>query len=294
MKYLLCLFILILQLPAYAVSDLIVREKLRVYLKRNTKSKVVSTLQRGDKVVISPKLYGDWRKVLVTYDGERRPGYILSKDIKVSVISDRLEGVVNDLLISSSFGGQIIANFNYQQAHAKPLEGFDDASVDDLSGFGTYFGGHYHFQFKDGIFGGKWKEQLEGVLLKTYIEQKKLFFQGSGELVADQTDTVEVTYTSTVAGLTAKFYENFNSFYWIGGGLEVGLINDLSASLEGGAKLPLIQSVPTPVIVHAGMGWDFKYSDSTYISPEIRAGVFFTESPMVFTFEFLVNVSFLN
>lgn len=281
MKFIIALVTLLSSLQVFAVTDLIVRESLTVYKKRSTRSKVVTTLLRGDKVVVSPEVYGKWRKVLVTYDGKRKPGYVQIRKIQTSVIKERLEGEINELLLDQSVGGQFSFFYSFQPARSFPVQGFTDpAKINDQSGFSTNIGAHYQYPWR------------KGILLKGYLDNKTIKLQGRGEIVPDVPIDMKIDYTLITLGAMAKFYNNHNSFFWKGAGIEIGSISGVSVQAGPGAVL-YGGKVPMPIIATGSLGWDYKVSNDIYITPEIRASALLSESPMILSIELMVDVSYL-
>ncbi|NQZ00468.1 MAG: hypothetical protein HRT45_07345 [Bdellovibrionales bacterium] len=269
-------------LQALAVLDLIVKEKLSVYKETNKSSKVVTTLVRGDVVVVSPVKYSGFRKVLVTYDGKRQAGYISIPNLKLSVIKDRDLKEGSPMIERSSAGGYFSFSYYSQGEGPIDLKGFPDANFGASSGFKDFFGIQYRFPVAD-----YWVLQLS-------LANRVFFTQGNAEVIADGgTEVLESSASALSFGAFLKIYNTNQSIFWYGAGLEVASISEVEIVIEGGSEIDYTGPTETFIIPQVGLGFDIKAYKDIYIVPAVQAGVAANASPFLFFVDVTVGVNYV-
>lgn len=274
------LFVFIYTPNLWAVIDLVVREEVKVYQNPTMRSKVISTLTRGDKVVISPMLYGNWRKVLVTYQGKRQGGFVLIKDISLSIIEDREAKGTNLFRKNHSFGFNLNLIFQLQANSNFDVVGFDNATIGSRTGLDFYLGLDYQ------------RPVSSWGLLQFSLKKRSTKLQGNAELIpGGGSDMVEIDKSMISIGSFLKYYKDESSFFWKGAGLEIAKVNSIDVNLSNGAPLKYKDEEMIYIIGNIGMGWDIKWNDKYYITTEARGNVNFNGQPMIFSLEAIVSLS---
>lgn len=272
MKKFLTFLFLTYSIQIFAIQDLVVKEKLTVFKRPQLKSKKVTTLTRGDKVVISPRSYGSFRKVLVTYDGKRQAGYILSKKILLSKIQERFEEEANPLIKSKSFGGDISIAIAYSGEGALEVDNLPNAKIDSTFGFDFHFGLQHNWPLS------------ETLLLETNLRRRSYSLSGNAVLIPSSSgQSTEVTSKGySVSGLF-KLYSKKSSFYWWGLGAEAFLVTDVEVRVNTtGNNLEYTGEKGFHALLFAGIGYDFQLTEKLFIVPAVYLGVFTTRDPLAY------------
>ncbi|MBT4761117.1 MAG: hypothetical protein HOO06_05405 [Bdellovibrionaceae bacterium] len=279
--YLICV-VTLLPLKTWAVLDLIVRGEIKVYKQATTKSKLISTLIRGDRVVISPKLYGSWRKVLVTYRGKRQGGFVQNKDIILSSIEERNHEEYNTFRTNKSISVSTNIVFELQSESDFDIVGFDAATIGSRSGYNYFLGIDYQMPVSS------WG------LLQFSLKKRGSELEGNAEMIPDGgRNMVEIHQNMISVGSFLKFYKDKSSFFWKGAGLEIAKVNSIGVNLTDGASLTYNGDLPTYIIGSVGMGWDYKWKENLYIIPEARASAIINASPIVLSGELILSLSWI-
>lgn len=267
---------------AFAILDLVVKEKLQVYKKPKSSSKVVTVLVRGDRVVISPVSYSGFKKVLVTYEGKRQAGYIPAKNIKLSVIEDRNKVEGSPIVLRKNFGAYAALSYNNQAETELDLSGFPGARVGGASGFPNFWGLYYQMPI------------LSKTVLQMSLSAREFFTQGTGEVIPDGgQEILEKTEKMYTAGVFAKRYGTNGSIFWTGAGAEIAMVQDVEVKIEGGSSFEFTGENATYILLNAGLGFDIKAYDKVFIIPELRVGAAVNASPFIFYGDLMVGVSYV-
>ena len=272
---------------AQAVSDLHVKEELRVFRRANRNSKVITRLSKGDVVVVSPKHYGQFRKVLVTYRGKKRGGYVHKHDIYESQIIKRSQlAKSNTQLAYSQYQG-----IGVSVAHSILRQGersieTDASEVYQISTFESQ--SNFFSLFFDLPVG-------ESSALRSYLSLRNTAFTGDAELedVSAQSGAVVLNQTFIALGVFLKFYSRKTSWYWWGLGSELAKGTEVDLSVNGGTKLETTdEDLPFFVMASGGLGWDIPVYSSLYFTPEIRFGAVINNDPMILAAEAYLSFAY--
>lgn len=274
--------LLLCPLSAYSIVDLVVKEKLAVYKRPKQGAKKISQLSKGDVVVISSKSYGEYRKVLVTYNGKRQGAYILKKDIVLSVEQERAPEDDNKLIKRKSAGGTVGVNYTYISAGKLMAKGFPDAKAENMFGFDFLLGAHFNLPI------GK------STILELSATKRSISISGDVEFIANagaqSTDVIEKGYS---AGAFVKFYGKRSSFFYKGLGVEAFYAKDVEITVNGGRPVPYDGDGEFYFAPILGLGWDIQLTESMFLSPDLKAGGFVTRDPMAIFADFRLVVNFL-
>lgn len=274
--------IFLLPIPALSITDLVVKEKLTVYSQPKSNSKKVSQLSKGDVVVISPKSYGSYRKVLVTFNGKRQGGFVLKKDIVLSIVQERTPEEENIMTRKMSFGAAFGLDSTFIQGGQFKASGFPDAKSDNLYGFDLFFDAHFNYPVFDSTI-------FEASLGKRSISYAgNVNFMSSGGV--QNTDVVEKGY---FISCFAKFYSKRSSIFFKGIGAEAFYVNNIDITVNGGQSIKYDGDSEVYFAPILGLGWDIQLTDSMFFSPDFRTGAYLTREPMAFFVDFRLSANFI-
>ncbi|MCB0364767.1 MAG: hypothetical protein H6624_04690 [Bdellovibrionaceae bacterium] len=267
--------------PAWAILDLYVQDDLPVYEEPEKGARQVSRLTRGDRVVISSKIYGAYRKVLVTYGGKRRGGYVRISQLRRSYIKSREDVELEGKRIYSqdyALGLSLIGSYMRQGARS-----FSTSSADqyDISAFAstTFF-----FSLFADI---PWSKTM---MLRPYLTFRSTKFKGEAELVGsiNALRPAQVTLEQSFLGLglMAKFYGVSTDSFWYGGGIELGNGTKSELVIDDGIPLKVDgDDKPFFALLYGAIGWDIPAPGAMWLVPDIRLGVVPNNDPMIMYFE---------
>lgn len=262
--------ILGLSLNAYSeIIDLLVKENLDVYQKPSTNSKKISTLTRGDKVVLSPVGYGEFRKVLVTYKGKRVGGYILAKNIRLSKEISRGDSGDNLLKRSKSFTFSLDFTYNTQFEKDLQINGYSDATIGTQKGVSNTFSLGYQHPFR------------QNFVFQYKLTKLKLVWDGSGDLNVSTTGVgIETKIDGWALGANMKYYSNIDSIFWWKLGADVVSIQSIELTADNGVNIVDASEISSLFNLSLGIGWDAEYSHNFFIVPEIYTNFYFGADKM--------------
>lgn len=269
------------------VLDLHVREDLKVYAKAQEGSEVISTLGRGDRVVISPREYQGWRKVLVIHQGQRRAGYIKSADLRHSEVISRQKWLMRQTGRHILYKNQRALGFAFVPSYMMQAErrfslanGVDEYSISQFDSFTAFVAIQGHIPIADHF------------SVAPYINLRRVEFEGSATLQGTGSLSSATTLKQDMIGLGAilRYYPNRDGLFWLGGGLEGAKVNKLSLQFGTAAAHTPQESTPTYVMLMAASGLDLKItqlswltSDShLFLTPDLRAGAVVTTQPAIY------------
>lgn len=272
------------------VYDLEVNEELAVYQDADTESPIISRLNRGDKVVVSQKLYDEFRKVLITYRGRPTAGYVLIEKIKRSQIKQRgAEDSDGRSRYSSAmaFGIALVPSYLKQGASTFQLS---DGTVYDTTAFEslTYF----FSLFMDIPMDPSWG-------LRTYLSFRETNFRGTatprGALPGSPSLKVERDQSLTGLGVVAKIYTSPNSGLWWGGGAELAFGKKVSLKLSDVEVPTQDEDKPMFAIAYAAGGFELGFPGikRLFIVPDLRLGTIVTTKPIMIYTESFLALSYL-
>jgi len=273
--------------PAWAILDLYVQDDLPVYEKPRRRSRQVSYLTRGDRVVISPKIYGRYRKVLITYEGKRRGGFIRISQMRRSYIKDRdKEKLKNKKIYIGRYSLGLNATGSYMHQGARS---FNSNSQDtyDISSFDSMT---FFFSIFSDIPSSK------TMMLRPYLAFRSTKFEGKAKLRnANALKPVDIMLEQDFLsfGLMAKIYDSPRKSFWYGGGGELGNATESRLVIDNEIPLEVQDEVkPFFTLLYGAVGWDIPAPNRFWLNPDFRLGVIVNKKPIIMYVDALISVSY--
>lgn len=268
---------------SYAVLDLHVEEDLPVYAQPRKGAKLISKLAKGDRVVISPKRYGSYRKVLVTYNSARVAGFVEDENLKKSYITDRDDEGKSDPGSSPyrkhyGLGLSLATSYLRQGERTITTSVGDNYDISSLNSFSFFFAA-----FLDVPVANQW-------VLRPYLALRSTSFSGAASLRNSinpiGTPTAEVDQSLLGLGVVVKRYPWTELGFWYGGAAEVAKASSVKVIVSD--QIPYQasdQSLPVFIVTEGAVGWDIPTIDNIYFTPEARIGGIFNTKPMTIAVE---------
>lgn len=281
---------------AYGVLDLHVRDIIPVYSKPDTRSKVLMQLEFGDRVPISPRSYGSWKKVLITVNSKRRVGWVLNKDVLASA----------DVLDRAAY-------LNFERKQLKQLaKEIRQTSYHQGTGVGIgylgsfLFWGERSFELSDGLSGDvsamtstTFFPQLfidfgagKTWGLRGYVALRSTHFEGeaTSDFIGSKKTEFEQAFFSL--GLEFKFYKSSMSSFWWGIGAEVAQGQSIGVLYDGDQLQTSDEDLPFFFIFNGSVGYDFRIWKSLYMIPQIRIGTVANQDPMIYLIDGVLSLAY--
>lgn len=258
------------------ILDLFVNESLIVLSEPKTGAKEITRLVPGDQVVISPKTYGKFRKVLVTYEGQSRGGFVLVADLKKSQILPREELDAEQQPIyrkKYELGGNLIFSMLQQGSSTFQMSDNTVYAVTELKSNSFYLAG-----FFDWDWGKHWSTRFSLSLRNTQ-------FRGT----ADQQNAsvpspraVERDQSFLGLGITLKRYTTDESKWWWGFGGEAAMGTKVTVKISGTIVPTQDDMKPFFGIGYGAMGAEIPLLNSKnwFMVTDLKVGVIATTAPM--------------
>ena len=271
-----------ISLNAWAILDLEVNESLPVYLKPSSKSKQISQLDRGDKVVISPKSYGSFRKVLIRYKGKRRGGYIPSRLIVKSRIEERLSKG-QTLYGSRGYNKTVGIAFNLSQMYMQ--EKSFSTSATDTYDIAEFKSGQGYLNLT-----ADWPLK-PGRSFRFLFSLRSVKFAGEASLrgVVGATTHYDVSMERSFIGLGGEYrvFPNLGSSFWWGVGLEYDHSSEAKITIKGsnGFQQTSTEAAPAWVIGFVDIGWEVGLTQTLFFAPQFKFGMVLNNDPIVLDVE---------
>lgn len=271
------------------VLDLQVLEELAVYADANLKSAVISRLNRGDMVVISPKIYGRFRKVLITYKGKPTGGYVLITQIKRSQIREReVEEENGRKPYKSDYAVGVAVVGSYLRQGESSFQLSDNTAYQTSVFMSTSF---FMSIFADMPLNLRWS-------LRPYLTLRTTKFKGTAiqQNAAPGTTRKNVSreQSLTGVGLLAKRYSEGGGWWW-GGGAELAMGNKVTVKVDGIEVPTSDEDKPFFLMGSVAAGGDIPIPGfkKLYLVPDVRLGLIGTTTPMTLFFESFIGVGYL-
>lgn len=275
---------------AQAVLDLHVQEVIPVFSSRSSEAREVSTLMKGDVVVISSKVYGPYRKVLVTYDGQRRAGYILSKSIVRSFIRDRdeverLRADVLDYKRAHAMGLSVVGSYLSQGPRSiTTADAGVNYEVSTMTSLTTFFSVFYDYPYAD-----QW-------VLRPYLTFRQINFKGNATIAGSSgiNPTAIMSQNLFGLGILAKRYSSQNSVFWYGAAIEIAKGGDVTVQMRDGINLDTTEKGKSFLaILQTVAGVDIPMGRSgVFLLPDIRLGMIANTNPFTLTVETFLSLGY--
>lgn len=272
-----------------AIYDLEVLEELPVHSEANLNSPIISRLNRGDKVVVSPKIYGSFRKVLITYRGKARGGFVPIAKIARSLIKERGATTSDGRKpYASEYAVGLAAVVSYLRQGESTFQQTDGEIYDTTPLQSTTF---FFSVFADIPIDSGWG-------LRTYVALRETNFSGTVSRRNDVFATkrkVNRTQSLTGVGLIGKFYNSPGSGWWWGGGLELAMGKRITIKVDD-VELPVEDTdKPFFAIAYGALGAYIPVPgfSSLFLAPDIRLGTIATTTPITLYVETFLAGSYL-
>lgn len=277
---------------AKEILDLYVQEELPVYSKPTETATVISRLNRGDQVVVSPKFYGSFRKVLVTYKGRSIGGYVPGRLLVRSYVKSRADmakekGERKRYGSRYSLGLALVGSYLRQGESTFQLS---DTLVYDTTAFQSFT--TFFSVFLD-------KPLAATMGLRSYVSFRQTRFEGR----VTERDSLSPTPMSpkttrqqslTGVGLVLRNYGRPNSNWWWGGGGELAMGNKVTIKFDGIAVTPEEEEKPVFAILFGAIGGDvaLPISRSLYLVPDLRLGSVLSTKPITLYAETFLGIAY--
>lgn len=270
----------------YAGQELLVRKEVDVYAEKSTESQILRTLEKGDRVPLSPKKYGEWRKVLLKSGASSRAGWVKSSDLEGSITvagdspADRGKGngTSTGFARRSFIGLSIVSTMARQGARAITREDGTTENVSTLEGFSIF-----PFVFYDGSLGATTGFRVYGGLRSLLM---------SGTLSRGGSTPVEISQSMYSVGGLMRFYSSPKSAFWYGGGLEVARAYKVKVIYANKEEAGISEAdYPTYALVRAGAGYHLAISPDWIMNLETFLNFIPNSKPMTYAGEVLLSVA---
>jgi hypothetical protein len=277
--------IVLLPLQLSAAQELFVRKPIEVYESDSEISTVIRHLEKGDRVPISGKAYGEWRKVLIRVKGELTPGWVSTEALKGQVIEDKRtdRAIELDKIYHGHFGVGFEGTFSFLSQSSRKYSdpSGTTVSIDSMSGSTVFFGVFGDFPVSSTF------------VIRADVNLRTTSFHGSFAFLNGSSNPYDLRQTFVGIGLTGKFYSDKSSNVWIGAGVEGAKATSVNLSFTQNA-VPLYSATDFPfyLIVHGDIGIDIPISSDFYILPLLRAGVIPTANPIFLVGEATASVAY--
>jgi hypothetical protein len=289
-----CLFFVLSALccqSSWAILDLHVQEDLVVFDKASSGAKTISQLAKGDVVVVSPVVYGSYRKVLVMHDGKRVAGYIFSQKLKDSYITDRDEEMAKDReeqVIKRRYAFGLFGGFFFMQQNPNTYA--------DITGENTY--NSSYLTSTEPLFGIYLDVPLnDKIVVRPYVSFRNTQFKGNAvnpNAVNPLTvPTVSIDQNLVGLGALIKYYPFASGSYWLGLAGEYAYPTSISGTILNQIPFQIANLKKQGYgLVQFGTGFDILYNDFQ-LTPEIRAGEVVNAKPGIVDVEFMIGIGVL-
>lgn len=279
-RWALIIFFLLWTVTAQAVLELEVHEPIQVYARPNKSSSVLSQLGRGDRVPISEKSRRGYRKVLITYNGQRRTAYIRASDIRRSLVVERSYYSKGRPLRERYAAGLTVTGSFLRQGERSVTSDADEIyEVSTFQSFTPYFGFFFHMPMG------------EKYALSLSVNFRETAFSGTAQVEgASEEGEVKLEQSFISAGCLVKIYGSDSSQFWWGLGGELAKGTDVSLSVDDGTPVKTTDDdLPFFVVLTGAVGWDILLWDKFYLIPEARIGSVVNTDPYMLTGEVSVS-----
>ena len=258
------------------ILELYVQESIDVYKEADGKKKI-SQLGRGDRVIISPRIYGNFRKVLITYRGKKRSGYIAQTDIIRSTIQPQSEKFRDQRVYKNRGAIGLGATFSFLGSLGRDLQrrsNNDDYRAKGSQGLGSQISlfGHYPLAPRH--------------TFSVSLSQLSVTFKGQAHSKEAPEASKDIEISEDWLGLKGnlKIYSHLNGLFWYGPHLALFLLTPRDFHIEGldiGVEDKHKESQFFSTL-GMGWGWDIPIGDSFYLIPEFSLDVSVLKKPMSF------------
>lgn len=269
-----------------AGQELLVRKSVTVYSDPNSNSTVVTTLEAGDRVPISGKEYGKFRKILVDAGGKKQVGYVLESQLdgnRVRESGDQKKKHQEGGAFHQKTSLGIPFVFSYaRQGQWKFSDGSGSAvDISETSGVATFFGFSLDLPMDDDL------------ALRIGLYFRKLSQTGNAKPTGGSDKKIEKTVNFFGGNLIAKYYPSESGDFWVGGGAELSRGNKVNLVYADSEVVEVNESdFPTFFIIKGSVGYDFSLFGDFYLIPELDIFSAVNVSPIVFGADVVFTTSY--
>ncbi len=269
-----------------AVLDLYVKEPLDIRGKAVDGSAILTRLESGDRVVISPVVYGKYRKVRLPRGDDSIDGYVRSSDIVYSVIRERSVEGSDDWSPTARTVGLLGAMTFMQKGDEFDFTTASGVrySVADAHGSSNYFGLFYEHPTSR-RFAARFQFNL-----------RKIMTEGTAEPIngaAGQSVPVKRTERFFGLGVSGKYYLLPDSNFWFSGGLELALHRSTESTVRNTSTIPLsVKESGALVLPFVGTGLDIDLFNVVRAIPEIRVFIPANSSKSAYGIELFLSLGY--
>lgn len=288
-------FLLLCWLPAASAKDILdlhVQEELPVYAKPNEDSVIISRLSRGDRVVVSPKIYRSFRKVLITYKGKATAGYVpgrllLRSYVKSRSDAEKEQGARKRYNSRYGLGWAFVGSYLRQGESTFQLS---DTLVYDTT----------PFQSLSAFFAVTLDIPLSETRgLRSYVSLRQTKYVGKvteRDSLSPTPLSPRVTRDQSLTGVGAvlKNYHQSKYGWWWGGGGEIAMGDKVTIKFDGITVEPEEEQQQMLAILFGAVGGEvpIPVSKSLFLTPDLRLGGIVTTRPLTLYVETFLAVSY--
>jgi hypothetical protein len=263
------------------------------------KSQRLKILQPGQRALISPKKYGEWRKLLITSeDGSLVKGWAHIRHLRGRTQLRKiqspepgsiLDGIESQLQQeppepekkysqSVALGGSFHTSYLSWGKRSFTLSDDTEWSVSEVTS--TTF---WPSLFLDLTMGSR-------SAMRLYLGYRTAKFEG--ESTTDfpiGTKQTSFIHTFLAMGLVYKWYRP-NRLTWWGLGAEFAQGQELKIAYDN-TEIPLgDEDLPLFILLFLSGGYDFRITETLYLLPELRIGTVYNQDPKIYFAEGLISL----
>ncbi len=240
------------------VQELVLRQDVIVYKKPKAKADVLTNLEAGERVPVSTRDYGAWKKIKVDAGGKTQFGWIKNSDIKnsrIRIVENSNSGsggayhTKRGIGIFYHFSYVNIGEFKFTAEAVTPI----DVSIKDLKGSSSFIGLHYDHPWTD------------KKMIRLFLSLREHELEGDATFSGSIANTAEFNQKMLAFGATLKNYDSAKDNFWWGYGLEVAKLTEATVTYNSTVTDVPDEDLPFYVLPHLATGYDFTISQNFYV-----------------------------
>ncbi|MCB0349335.1 MAG: hypothetical protein KDD37_10905 [Bdellovibrionales bacterium] len=239
------------------VQELVIRQDVTVYKKPKANADVLTNLESGDRVPVSTRDYGAWKKIKVEVGGRTQFGWVKESDVKESRVrvvesSNNRSGAYHTkrgVGVFYHFSYVNIGEFDFTSDTTPSL----DVNVKDLSGTSSFIGLHYDHPWND------------KKMIRFYFSLREHDLEGDATFSGSIANSAEFSQKMLAFGATLRNYDSSKDNFWWGYGLEIAKITDATVTYNATDTEVPDEDLPFYVLPHLAAGYDFMMTQSLYL-----------------------------
>ncbi len=264
--------------------ELKVPRDMQAFRSPKRQSDVVKMLYGGDVVVISPKKFGRYRKIIVSVEGKNTPAYILSSQIRRSHIKVRKKQVARP-----SYGDQKAYGVALVPSYMSQGESTFQLSDGSIYKTTTFLSSSLFFSaFMDFPVNERWS-------FKPYLSFRQTDFRGTAVMDGAPSGTgqkkIRRLQSLTGMGVVIKRLSSDGQWWW-GGGVEMAMGSSLQVKINEVAAPTSDKDKPFFLMSFAAIGREIPlaHTKDIYIVPDLRFGIISTTNPFTMYAESFLGI----